>query len=126
MASRYERRRSLRGLWVVRCPHLWSRSVTWLCLVDMGMPTKFGSSRALCPRLASSATQSRAWPSSSRLLRSRLRRSNTSCPAGSCCLHPSAGCSAPVCSSPRAAPASVPAPAPHPQQPPEAVPLSWA
>ncbi len=96
------------------------------CLVEMGMLTKFGSSRALCPRLASSATQSRAWPSSSRLLRSRLRRSNTSCPAGSCCLHPSAGCSAPACSSPRAAPASVPAPAPHPQQPPEAVPLSWA
>ncbi len=63
------------------CPHLWSRSVTWLCLVDMGMPTKFGSSRALCPRLASSAMQSRAWPSSSRLLRSRLRRSNTSSPA---------------------------------------------
>ncbi len=38
----------------------------------------------------------------------------------------STGCSAPACSSPRAAPASVPAPAPHPQQPPEAVPLSWA
>ncbi len=86
----------------MRCPHLWSRSVTWLGLVDMGMPTKFGSSRALCPRLASS--QSRTWPSSSRLLGSKLRRSNTSCPAGSCCLHPSAGCSAPACSSPRAAP----------------------
>ncbi len=29
----------------------------WLCLVDIGTPTKFGSSRFLYPRLASSATQ---------------------------------------------------------------------
>ncbi len=51
----------------------------WLCLVDIGTPTKFGSSRFLYPRLASSATQPVTWPSSSRLHRSRLRRSNTSC-----------------------------------------------
>ncbi len=65
----------------------------WLCLVDIGTPTMFGSSRFLYPRLASSAAQPVTWPSSSRLHKSRLRRSNTSC-AGSCCLHPSAGCSA--------------------------------
>ncbi len=65
----------------------------WLCLVDIGTPTMFGSSRFLYPRLASSAAQPVTWPSSSRLHRSRLRRSNTSC-AGSCCLHPSASCSA--------------------------------
>ncbi len=29
----------------------------WLCLVDIGMQTKFGSLRFLCPRLVSSATQ---------------------------------------------------------------------
>ncbi len=54
----------------------------WLCLVDIGTPTKFGSSRSLCPRLASSATQSRTQPSSFQLHRRRLRRSNTSCPGG--------------------------------------------
>ncbi len=54
----------------------------WLCLVDIGTPTKFGSSRFLYPRLASSATQPVTWPSSSRLHRSRLRRSNTSCLGG--------------------------------------------
>ncbi len=43
----------------------------WLCLVDIGTPTKFGSSRFLYPRLASSATQPVTWPSSSRLHRSR-------------------------------------------------------
>ncbi len=54
----------------------------WLCLVDTGTGTKFGSSRFLYPRLASSATQLVTWPSSSRLHRSRLRRSNTSCLGG--------------------------------------------
>ncbi len=54
----------------------------WLCLVAIGTPTKFGSSRFLYPRLASSATQPVTWPSSSRLHRSRLRRSNTSCLGG--------------------------------------------
>jgi hypothetical protein len=47
-----------------------------------GRRQSIGSSRALCPRLAFSATQSRTWPSCSRLLTSRLRRSNTSCPGG--------------------------------------------
>ncbi len=58
----------------------------WLCLVDIGTPTKFGSSRFLYPRLASSAMQPVTWPSSSGLHRSRVRRSNK-CPAsaGSCC-----------------------------------------
>ncbi len=54
----------------------------WLCLVDIGTSTKFGSSRFLYPRLASSATQPVTWPSSSWLHRSRLRRSNTSCLGG--------------------------------------------
>ncbi len=54
----------------------------WLCLVDIGMPKMFGSSRARCPRLASSVTQSGSWPSSSQLHRSRLRRSNISCLSG--------------------------------------------
>ncbi len=54
----------------------------WLCLLDIGTPTKFVSSRFLYPRLASSATQPVTWPSSSRLQRSRLRRSNTSCLGG--------------------------------------------
>ncbi len=41
LTSRHERRRLWHGLWVVRCPHLWSRSATfWLCLVDIGTPTK--------------------------------------------------------------------------------------
>uniref|UniRef100_A0A673KBJ6 B30.2/SPRY domain-containing protein n=1 Tax=Sinocyclocheilus rhinocerous TaxID=307959 RepID=A0A673KBJ6_9TELE len=52
----------------------------WLCLADMRDADKFGSSRFQCPRPASSATQSRMWPSSSRLHRSRLRRSDMSCP----------------------------------------------
>ncbi len=34
----------------------------WLCLVDIGTPTKFGSSRFLYPRLSSSATQPVTWP----------------------------------------------------------------
>ncbi len=53
-----------------------------------------------CPRPASSATQWRTSPSSSPLHRSRLRQSGTSCPARSCCLHPAAGGSASVYSSP--------------------------
>uniref|UniRef100_A0A671SH77 B30.2/SPRY domain-containing protein n=1 Tax=Sinocyclocheilus anshuiensis TaxID=1608454 RepID=A0A671SH77_9TELE len=48
----------------------------WLCLADMRDADKFGSSRFQCPRPVSSATQSRTWPSSSRLHRSRLRRSD--------------------------------------------------
>ncbi len=76
----------------------------WLCLVDIGMLTKFGSSRFLYPRLASSATQPVTWPSSSRLHRSRLRRSNTSCLGGQL-LPPSVRrLQRPACSSPRAAP----------------------
>ncbi len=92
----------------------------WLCLLILGRrQSRF--LKFLYPRLASSATQPVTWPSSSLPVhRSRLRRSNTSASAGSCCLHPSAGCSAQPCSSPRAAPCIHPAPEPHPQQPPKA------
>ncbi len=76
----------------------------WLCLVDIGTPTKFGSSRFLYPRLASSATQPVTWPSSSRLHRSRLRRSNTSCLGGQLLPPPVRRLQRPACSSPRAAP----------------------
>ncbi len=76
----------------------------WLCLVDIGMPTKFGSLRFLYPRLASSATQPVTWPSSSRLHRSRLRRSNTSCLGGQLLPPPVRRLQRPACSSPRAAP----------------------
>ncbi len=76
----------------------------WLCLVDIGTPTKFGSSRFLYPRLASSATQPVTWPSSSRLHRSRLRRSNTSCLSGQLLPPPVRRLQRPACSSPRAAP----------------------
>ncbi len=85
---------------------------------------KFGSSRFLYPRLASSATQPVTWPSSSRLHRSRLRRSNTSCLGGQLLPYPSAGCSAQPARRRGRPPASTPAPAPQPQQPPKAVPLS--
>ncbi len=81
-----------------------------------------GSSRFLYPRLASSATQPVTWPSSSRLHRSRLRRSNTSCLGGQLLPPPSAGCSAQPARRRGRPPASTPAPAPHPQQPPKAVP----
>ncbi len=80
----------------------------WLCLVDIGTPTKFGSSRFLYPRLASSVTQSVTWPSSSRLHRSRLRRSNTSCLGGQLLPPPVRQLQRPACSSPRAAPCSHP------------------
>ncbi len=86
-------------------------------LVEIGTPTKFGTSRFLYPRLTSLATQLVAWPSSSGLHRSRVRRSNTSCLSGQLLLHPSASCSAqPACRRERH-PTSTPAPAPHPQQP---------
>ncbi len=65
---------------------------------------KVGSSRFLCPRLASSATQPVTWPSSSRLQRSRLRRSNTSCLGGQLLPPPVRRLQRPACSSPRAAP----------------------
>ncbi len=65
---------------------------------------KFGSSRFLYPRLASSATQPVTWPSSSRLHRSRLRRSNTSCLGGQLLPPPVRRLQRPACSSPRAAP----------------------
>ncbi len=81
---------------------------------------KFGSSRFLYPRLASSATQPVTWPSSSRLHRSRLRRSNTSCLGGQLLPYPSAGCSAQPSRRRGRPPASTPAPAPQPQQPPKA------
>ncbi len=80
----------------------------WLCLVDIGTQTKFGSSRFLYPRLASSATQPVTWPSSSRLHRSRLRRSNTSCLGGQLLPPPVRRLQRPACSSPRAAPCSHP------------------
>ncbi len=89
----------------------------WLCLVDTGTPTKFGSSRFLYPRLASLATQPVTWPSSSGLHRSRVRRSNMSCLGGQLLLHPSASCSAQPARCRGRPPASIPAPAPHPQQP---------
>ncbi len=76
----------------------------WLCLVDIGTPTKFGSLRILYPRLASSATHPVTWPSSSRLHRSRLRRSNTSCLGGQLLPPPVRRLQCPACSSPRAAP----------------------
>ncbi len=76
----------------------------WLCLVDIGTPTKFGSSRFLYPRLASSATQPVTWPSSSWLHRSRLRRSNTSCLGGQLLPPPVRRLQRPACSSLRAAP----------------------
>ncbi len=82
-------------------------------------PSKFGSSRPPCPRPASSATQLRTLPSSSRLHRSRLRPSR---PAGRCCLHPSAGHSAPrvsPCVRPRSRTASAAASS-------QAAPWSWA
>ncbi len=85
---------------------------------------KFGSSRFLYPRLASSATQPVTWPSSSRLHRSRLRWSNTSCLGEQLLPYPSAGCSAQPARRRGRPPASTPAPAPQPQQPPKAVPLS--
>ncbi len=76
----------------------------WLCLFDIGTQTKFGSSRFLYPRLASSATQPVTWPSSSRLHRSRLRRSNTSCLGRQLLPPPVHQLQRPACSSPRAAP----------------------
>ncbi len=76
----------------------------WLCLVDIGTPTKFGSSRFLYPRLASSATQPVTWPSSSRLHRSRVRRSNMSCLGGQLLPPPVRQLQHPACSSLRAAP----------------------
>ncbi len=88
----------------------------WMCLVDIGTPTKFGSSRFLYPRLASSATQPVTWPSSSGLHRSRVRRSNMSCLGGQLLLHPSASCSTQPARRRGRPPASTPAPAPHPQQ----------
>ncbi len=105
LTSRHERRRLWHGLWVVR----WSTLVVqerhlWLCLVDIGTPTKSVSSRFLYPRLASSATQPVTWPSSSRLHGSRLRRSNTSCLGGQLLPPPVRRLQRPACSSPRAAP----------------------
>ncbi len=76
----------------------------WLCLVDIGMPKKFSSSRFLYPRLASSATQPVTWPSCSRLHRSRLRRSNTSYLGGQLLPPPVHRLQRPACSSPWAAP----------------------
>ncbi len=76
----------------------------WLCLVDIGAPTKFGSSRLLYPRLASSAKQQVTWPSSSRLHRSRLRRSNMSCLGRQLLSPPVCRLQRPACSSLRAAP----------------------
>ncbi len=76
----------------------------WLCLVDIGTPTKFGSSRLLYPRLGSSATQPVTWPSMSRLHRSRMRRSNTSWLGGQLLPPPVQRLQRPACSSQRAAP----------------------
>ncbi len=76
----------------------------WLCLVDIGMLKKFGSSRFLYPRLASSWTQPVTWPSSSLLHRSRLRRSNTSCLGGQLLPPPVRRLQCPACSSQRTAP----------------------
>ncbi len=76
----------------------------WLCLVDMGMLTKFGCSRFLYPRLASSATQPVTWPSSSRLHRRRLRRSNMSFLGGQLLPPPVHRLQRPACSLPRVAP----------------------
>ncbi len=83
----------------------------WLCLVDRDAD-KVGSSRFLYPRLASSATQPVTWPSSSRLHRSRLRRSNTSCLGGQLLPPPVRRLQRPACSSPRAGPLHPP-PLPH-------------
>ncbi len=83
----------------------------WLCLVDIGTPTKFGSLKFLYPRLASSATQPVTWPSSSWLHRSRLRRSNKASCLGGQLLHPSAGYSAQPVRRRGRPPASTPVPA---------------
>ncbi len=81
LTSRYERRRSLRGLWAVRCPLWWSRNAISGCVwLTWGSLTRCGSWMPLCPRPAFSATQWRTSPSSSPLHRSRLRPSGTSCP----------------------------------------------
>ncbi|XP_077100160.1 uncharacterized protein LOC143751477 [Siphateles boraxobius] len=83
LTSRSVRRRSLRGQWVVRCPHWWSRNATSGCVwLTCGRPTRSGSLTPPCPRPASSATRSRTSPSSSRLYRSRLRPLDTSCRGG--------------------------------------------
>ncbi len=76
----------------------------WLCLVDIGTLTKFSSPRFLYPRLASSAMQPVTWPSSSRLHRSRLRRSKTSCLGRQLLPPPFRWLQHPACSSPRAPP----------------------
>ncbi len=86
---------------------------------------KVGSSRFLYPRLASSATQPVTWPSSSRLHRSRLRRSKTFCLDGQLLPPPVHRLQCPACSVAESGPLHPsPAPAQHPQQPPKAVPLS--
>ncbi len=89
----------------------------WLCLIDIGTPTKFGSSRFLYPRLASSATQLVTWSSSFRLHRSRLRRSNTSCLGGQLLPPPVRRLQRPACSSPRAAPCVMDGSTPDPAHP---------
>ncbi len=76
----------------------------WLCLVDIGTQTNFGSSRFLYPRLASLATKPATWPSSSKLHRSRLRRYNMSCLGGQLLPPPVRRLQRPACSLPRAAP----------------------
>ncbi len=82
---------------------------------------KVGSSRFLYPRLASSATQPVTWPVPG-CTGADWGDLTLPASAGSCCLHPSAGCSAQPARRRGRPPASTPAPAPHPQQPPKAVP----
>ncbi len=87
--SRSERRRWPHSFWVVRCPRLWSRSAISGCFSLTWRSRRRNSSWMLpCHRPASSATLSRAVPSSFRQHRSRLRRSNTSCAGGNPLLLP--------------------------------------
>ncbi len=81
--SRSEQRRWPHSLWVMWCPRLWSRSAISGCVWPTWMLP--------CCRPASSATLSRALPSSFRQHKSRLRWSNTehpSCPF----VEPGKGC----------------------------------
>ncbi len=117
--SRYERRRSLRGLWALRCPLWWSRNAISGCVwLTWRSLTRCGSWMPLCPRPAFSATQWRTSPSSSRCTEADWGHQAHPAPACSCCLHP-APVAAPQSTSRRGRhPATAPAPTQQSQQPP--------
>ncbi len=99
LTSRHERRRLWHGLWVVRCPHLWSRSATSGCV---WLTEGRWQSRFL--KVPVSQTGLFGDAAGSRLHRSRLRRSNTSCLGGQLLPPPVRRLQRPACSSMRAAP----------------------